>query len=93
MNKLLFVLCFSATSFSWACTQVGIDYTGRPIYDCRAILNIREPEPEYHPADRGVDIHRPMRELLNEWEEQNKFNERMRNYENTKPLNPQRLQQ
>ncbi len=87
MKKLLFVLCFSATSLSWSCTQVGIDYTGRPIYDCMgAILTVRKPEPEYHPADRGVDMHRPMRELRNDWEEQNKFNERMRNYELQQPI-------
>lgn len=78
---------------SLACIQVGVDYTGRAIYDCMGVaVKIREPEQEYHPADRGIS-ESPLQELINDWDEQNKFNERMRDYEQTKPLHLQRLNQ
>ena len=90
MKKLLFVLFFSASSMSLACTHVGYDYTGRPTYDCSGLLTGSNQSNYHHPADRGVDLHRPMRELRNEWKEQNEFNERMRNYERQRPLSEQR---
>ena len=80
MNKILFVFFMLMGSGAIACTEIGKDFNGNALFDCAGvIINTGGGENR----DPYADIYRKHRA---DQDEQRKFNERMRNYERTKPI-------